>query len=61
MPARLRAFAGVHPISHLVTTVRGLMGGGTVTAEQVLWVLAASAAPTALLAPLTTGLYRRRA
>jgi hypothetical protein len=35
--------------------------GGTVTAEQVLWVLAASAAPTALLAPLTTWLYRRRA
>ena len=60
MPARLRAFAGVHPISHLVTAVRGLMGG-TVTAEHVLWVLAASAAPTALLAPLTTWLYRRRA
>ena len=59
MPAGLRAFAHVNPISHLVTAVRGLMGG-TVAADQVLWVLGASAALTALFAPLTMWLYRRR-
>ena len=59
MPAGLRAFADINPISHLVTAVRGLMDG-TATAGQLLWVLAASAVLTALFAPLTTWLYRRR-
>ena len=59
MPAGLQAFADVNPISHLVTAVRGLMDG-TATAGQLLWVLAASAALTALFAPLTTWMYRRR-
>ena len=59
MPAGLRAFADANPISHLVTAERGLMDG-TATAGQVLWVLAASAVLTALFAPLTTWLYRRR-
>jgi ABC-2 type transport system permease protein len=59
MPAGLRAFADANPISHLVTAARGLMDG-TATAGQVLWVLAAAALLTALFAPLTTTLYRRR-
>jgi ABC-2 type transport system permease protein len=59
MPAGLRAFADVNPISRLVTAERGLMEG-TATAAQVVWVLAAAAVLTALFAPLTTWLYRRR-
>lgn len=33
---------------------------GTATAAQLLWVLGAAAALTALFAPLTTRLYRNR-
>jgi ABC-2 type transport system permease protein len=57
MPGWLRAFVDVNPISHLVTASRGLMAG-TVTAGQVAWVLLASAALTAVFAPLTTRRYR---
>ena len=46
MPAWLRAFADVNPITHLVTAARGLMDG-TATAGQLLWVLAAAAVLTA--------------
>ncbi len=60
MPAGLRAFSDANPISHLVTATRGLMDG-TATAAQLAWVLAASAVLTAIFAPLTTSLYRRRA
>jgi ABC-2 type transport system permease protein len=59
MPAGLRAFAQANPVSHLVTAERGLMAG-TATAGQLLWVLAASAVLSALFAPLTMALYRRR-
>ncbi len=59
MPAGLRAFADANPISHLVIATRGLMNG-TATAGQLLWVLAASVLLTAVFAPLTTWLYRRR-
>ena len=59
MPAGLRAFADANPISHLVTAERSLMAG-TATAGQVLWVLAAAALLSAVFAPLTTTLYRRR-
>jgi ABC-2 type transport system ATP-binding protein len=57
MPGWLQAFIDVNPISHLVTATRGLMAG-TATAGQVGWVLAASAALTAIFAPLTMHLYR---
>jgi ABC-2 type transport system permease protein len=57
MPGWLRAFIDVNPISHLVTATRGLMGG-TATAGQVGWVLAAAATLTAVFAPLTIHLYR---
>ena len=59
MPSGLHAFADVNPISHLATAARGLMQG-TATTGQVLWVLGAAAALTALFAPLTMRLYRNR-
>jgi ABC-2 type transport system permease protein len=59
MPGWLRAFVDVNPVSHLVTASRGLMAG-TVTAGQVAWVLAASAALTAVFAPLTMHRYRHQ-
>jgi ABC-2 type transport system permease protein len=59
MPGWLQAFIRVNPISHLVTAERGLMAG-TATAAQVGWVLLASAALTAVFAPLTMHLYRNK-
>jgi ABC-2 type transport system permease protein len=59
MPGWLRAFVDVNPVSHLVSASRGLMAG-TVTAGQVVWVLAASAALTAVFAPLTMHRYRHQ-
>jgi ABC-2 type transport system permease protein len=59
MPGWLRAFVDINPVSHLVTASRGLMAG-TVTAGQVGWVLAASAALTAVFAPLTMHRYRHQ-
>jgi ABC-2 type transport system permease protein len=59
MPAGLRAFADVNPISHLVSATRGLMEGNATTGELV-YVLATAAALTAIFAPLTTWLFRRR-
>jgi ABC-2 type transport system permease protein len=57
MPGWLQAFIDVNPVTHLVTATRGLMAG-TATVGQVGWVLAASAALTAVFAPLTMYLYR---
>jgi daunorubicin/doxorubicin transport system permease protein len=59
MPGWLQAFIDVNPVSHLVTATRGLMAG-TASAGQVGWVLAASAALTAVFAPLTSHLYRNQ-
>jgi ABC-2 type transport system permease protein len=59
MPGWLQAFIEVNPITHVVTAARGLLAG-TVTAGQVGWVVAASAALTAVFAPLTMRLYRNR-
>jgi ABC-2 type transport system permease protein len=59
MPGWLQAFIDVNPVSHLVTAARGLMAG-TATVAQVGWVLAASAALTAIFAPLTSHLYRNQ-
>ena len=58
LPAWLRAFVRVNPISHLVTAERGLMHG-TATGWQIVWVLIACAALTILFAPLTMRLYAR--
>ena len=57
--ARLVAgFVHVNPVSHLVTADRGLLGGQAAVG-QVSWVLIASAALTAVFAPLTAWLYAR--
>ena len=59
MPSGLQAVVDVNPVSHLVTAVRGLMAGGA-TLSSVAWVLVASAALTAVFAPITMHLYRTR-
>ena len=58
LPAGLRAFVEVNPISILSTASRGLMHGNA-DGSDVLVVLATAAALTAIFAPLTTRLYRR--
>lgn len=59
MPGWLQAFVTVNPVTHLVMAARGLMHGTAPTGE-IVWVLLASAAITALFAPLTLSLYRTR-
>lgn len=59
MPGWLRAFVNVNPATHLVIAVRGLMHG-TATAEQIGWVLAASAVLTVIFFPLTMYLYSNK-
>jgi ABC-2 type transport system permease protein len=59
MPSWLHTFVGVNPISHLVSAERGLLNGTPATG-QIVWVLVASAALTAVFAPLTMHLYRNR-
>ncbi len=59
LPAWLEAFVDVNPISHLVTATRGLMDG-TASFGDIALVLAASAVLTAVFAPLTVRLYRRK-
>jgi ABC-2 type transport system permease protein len=59
MPGWLQALVNVNPVSHLVTAERGLMSG-TVSTEQIGYVLAASAVLTAALAPLAIYLYGKR-
>jgi ABC-2 type transport system permease protein len=49
---------GDKPVSHLVTAERGLLAGQAATG-QVAWVLVASAALTAVFAPLPAWLYGR--
>ena len=58
LPAGLKAFVDVNPISILATASRGLMEGNA-RASDILIVLAVAAALTAVFAPLTTRLYRR--
>jgi daunorubicin/doxorubicin transport system permease protein len=59
MPSVLHTLADVNPVTHLVTAERALMSTGA-TAGQIGWVLAATAAFTAIFAPLTMQLYRNR-
>jgi ABC-2 type transport system permease protein len=58
MPSWLQSVVGVNPVTHLVTASRGLMHGSAETAS-VLWVLVASAAITAVFAPLALRLYHK--
>jgi ABC-2 type transport system permease protein len=59
LPGWLEAFVDVNPISQLVTAERGLMEGNA-SAGDIGLVLGIAAALTAVFAPLTTHLYRRK-
>jgi ABC-2 type transport system permease protein len=59
MPSALQRFVELNPVSHLVTAVRGLMGGTPDTGE-ILLVLVAAAAMTAVFSPITMRIYRTR-
>lgn len=58
LPGWLEAFVDVNPITHLVTAVRGLMHGDSVTAA-IGWVLTACTILVAAFGPVTMRLYRR--
>ena len=58
LPAGLKAFVDVNPITHLVTASRDLMGG-TLQAENLIVALGTAVVLTAIFLPLTTRLYRR--
>ncbi|WP_119269659.1 ABC transporter permease [Taklimakanibacter deserti] len=58
MPGWLRAFVDVNPVSLMTSAIRGLMAGNA-SLSDVLLALAAPAALTVLLAPVTLWLYRR--
>jgi ABC-2 type transport system permease protein len=58
LPAGLKAFVDVNPISILATASRGLMQGNTDTTDIAI-VLGVAALLTAVFAPLTVRLYRR--
>ncbi|MEO6699902.1 MAG: ABC transporter permease [Jatrophihabitantaceae bacterium] len=58
LPGWLQAFVKVNPISHLVSTVRGLMLGGPV-ATDLAWTLGWMAALLAVFVPLALRAYRR--
>ena len=59
MPSALQTIVDINPVSHLVTAVRGLMGG-TATFSDIGWVLIVSAVLTAVFAPITMRIYRTR-
>ncbi len=59
MPGWLRVFVEVNPVSLMTTAMRGLMNGAA-TWEQLGLALLAPLLLTAVLAPLTLWLYRRR-
>ncbi len=59
MPGWLRAFVEVNPVTRMTTAMRGLMSGEA-TSGQIALALAAPVVLTAVLAPVTLWLYRRR-
>jgi ABC-2 type transport system permease protein len=58
MPGWLQRVVAVNPVSHLANASRGLMHGD-VAASNVVWVLVASAAITAVFAPLAMRMYHK--
>ena len=58
MPGWLRAFVEINPVSLMTSAIRGLMAANA-TVSDVLLALAAPAALTVVLAPVTLWLYRR--
>jgi ABC-2 type transport system permease protein len=59
MPALLRAFVAINPVSSMTTAMRGLMGGGA-DLTQIAWALAAPTLLTVTLAPVTLHLYKKQ-
>jgi ABC-2 type transport system permease protein len=59
LPAGLEAFVNVNPISVLATASRGLMEGNA-HGSDIAIVIAVAAGLTAVFAPITTRLYRKR-
>jgi ABC-2 type transport system permease protein len=59
MPDWLRVFVEVNPVTLMTSAMRGLMAGDA-TIQQVALALVAPVTLTALLAPLTIWLYRRK-
>ena len=60
MPGWLQAVVEVNPVSHLVSSVRGLVHGD-VAGSDIVWVLVWAVALVAVLGPLTMRRYRNRA
>ncbi|MGI5491462.1 ABC transporter permease [Microtetraspora malaysiensis] len=60
MPGWLQAFVAVNPLSHVATAARGLMNNTAGTGGSVAWSLIATAAITAVCAPLALRLYSKR-
>lgn len=56
MPSWLQKVVAVNPVSHLANASRGLMHGDVVVSD-VVWVLVASAAITAVFAPIAMRMY----
>jgi ABC-2 type transport system permease protein len=59
MPGWLQVLVRFNPVSHLITAERGLVTGHA-EAEQIVWVVLASAILVAVFAPTTAYLYGRR-
>ncbi|MBA3906346.1 MAG: ABC transporter permease [Pseudonocardiales bacterium] len=59
LPAWLRGFVEINPVTHVVDAARGLLTGGPV-AGPVTLALLSSAVVVAVFAPLAVFLYRRR-
>jgi ABC-2 type transport system permease protein len=60
MPGWLQAFVDVNPLSHLATAARDLMNNTSGAGGPVAWSLIATAAITAVCAPLTLRLYSKQ-
>ncbi|WP_296388862.1 ABC transporter permease [Williamsia sp.] len=59
MPGWMQAFAGVNPVSHLVSAVREMADGRY--GMQIVWSLLGAAVVLIVVAPLTLRVYMRRA
>jgi ABC-2 type transport system permease protein len=59
MPEWLQRVVAVNPVTHLVTALRGLLGG-TATAGEIGLALATPLALTVLFGPVAMALYRRK-
>lgn len=59
MPAGLRAFADVNPLSHVAATARDLMNDTGGTGGSLAWTILATAAIAGVCAPIVLRLYSR--